>query len=180
VLLTRSPLGLPQCCHRLVPVRLACVKHAASVHPEPGSNSPTRTGPAEAGSIRCRAHPSAAESCSGRGADLDVCIRVAGMGCRPELTSSSTWSNESTRRTARTGVLSSLPFSRSRGSGTSPRGGLGAGDSGAPEASRERREMLATPLSDHNPSVRKSSRPGGTWSCRGAGAGTSRAAVPGP
>ena len=22
------------------PVRLACVKHAASVHPEPGSNSP--------------------------------------------------------------------------------------------------------------------------------------------
>lgn len=24
-------------------VRLACVKHAASVHPEPGSNSPTKT-----------------------------------------------------------------------------------------------------------------------------------------
>jgi hypothetical protein len=26
-------------------VRLACVKHAASVHPEPGSNSPTKTWP---------------------------------------------------------------------------------------------------------------------------------------
>jgi len=25
------------------PVRLACVKHAASVRPEPGSNSPSRT-----------------------------------------------------------------------------------------------------------------------------------------
>ena len=34
-LLTRSPLiGL------LLSVRLACIKHAASVHPEPGSNSP--------------------------------------------------------------------------------------------------------------------------------------------
>ncbi len=34
-LLTRSPLGV-----LLLPVRLACIKHAASVHPEPGSNSP--------------------------------------------------------------------------------------------------------------------------------------------
>jgi hypothetical protein len=25
---------------RQLPVRLACVKHAASVHPKPGSNSP--------------------------------------------------------------------------------------------------------------------------------------------
>ncbi|WOH14934.1 hypothetical protein DCAR_0934464 [Daucus carota subsp. sativus] len=33
-LLTRPPLETP------LPVRLACVKHAASVHPEPGSNSP--------------------------------------------------------------------------------------------------------------------------------------------
>jgi len=37
VLLTRSPLSpLLLMDH----VRLACVKHAASVHPEPGSNSP--------------------------------------------------------------------------------------------------------------------------------------------
>ena len=37
VLLTRSPLS-PRLLQ--VIVRLACVKHAASVHPEPGSNSP--------------------------------------------------------------------------------------------------------------------------------------------
>src|SRR5215216_818603 len=43
VLLTRSPLGLPQCCHWLDLVRLACFKHAASVRPEPGSNSPSNT-----------------------------------------------------------------------------------------------------------------------------------------
>ena len=35
VLLTRSPLG-----SRRILVRLACIRHAASVHPEPGSNSP--------------------------------------------------------------------------------------------------------------------------------------------
>ncbi|KAJ0027220.1 hypothetical protein Pint_36379 [Pistacia integerrima] len=33
-LLTRPPL------ETLVPVRLACVKHATNIHPEPGSNSP--------------------------------------------------------------------------------------------------------------------------------------------
>ena len=43
VLLTRSPLGLPQCCHCMDLVRLACVRHAASVRPEPGSNSPSRS-----------------------------------------------------------------------------------------------------------------------------------------
>ena len=43
VFLTRSPLGLPLYCYRMDPVRLACVKHAASVRPEPGSNSPSRT-----------------------------------------------------------------------------------------------------------------------------------------
>ena len=38
-LLTRLPLGFKkQAFYR--PVRLACVKHAASVRPEPGSNSP--------------------------------------------------------------------------------------------------------------------------------------------
>ena len=44
VLLTRSPLGLPEYCYSMDPVRLACVKHAASVRPEPGSNSPSRAG----------------------------------------------------------------------------------------------------------------------------------------
>jgi hypothetical protein len=42
VLRTRSPLGLHRCCHRMDLVRLACIKHAASVRPEPGSNSPSR------------------------------------------------------------------------------------------------------------------------------------------
>jgi hypothetical protein len=45
VLLTRSPLGLHWCCHQMDLVRLACVKHAASVRPEPGSNSPSRPPP---------------------------------------------------------------------------------------------------------------------------------------
>jgi hypothetical protein len=44
VLLTRSPLTLRLYCYFLVSVRLACVRHAASVRPEPGSNSPSRTG----------------------------------------------------------------------------------------------------------------------------------------
>src|ERR1700754_2448150 len=41
VLLTRSPLVYPR---RGLTARLACVKHAASVRPEPGSNSPTKSG----------------------------------------------------------------------------------------------------------------------------------------
>src|SRR6201999_3948600 len=41
VLLTRSPLVYPR---KGLTARLACVKHAASVRPEPGSNSPTKTG----------------------------------------------------------------------------------------------------------------------------------------
>ncbi len=40
VLLTRSPLEYPR---RSLSARLACVKHAASVRPEPGSNSPMKT-----------------------------------------------------------------------------------------------------------------------------------------
>lgn len=39
VLLTRSPLVYPR---RGLTARLACVKHAASVRPEPGSNSPSK------------------------------------------------------------------------------------------------------------------------------------------
>jgi hypothetical protein len=39
VLLTRSPL---EYLRRGLSVRLACVKHAASVRPEPGSNSPNK------------------------------------------------------------------------------------------------------------------------------------------
>ncbi len=43
MLLTRAPLGNtvlpPERFSSVHPVRLACVKHAASVRPEPGSNS---------------------------------------------------------------------------------------------------------------------------------------------
>lgn len=42
MLLTRSPLEYPR---RGLSVRLACVKHAASVRPEPGSNSPQKISP---------------------------------------------------------------------------------------------------------------------------------------
>ena len=42
VLLTRSPL---EYLRRDLSVRLACVKHAASVRPEPGSNSPNKNPP---------------------------------------------------------------------------------------------------------------------------------------
>ena len=41
-LLTRSPLSRPEQAPA-DPVRLACVKHAASVHPEPESNPPQKT-----------------------------------------------------------------------------------------------------------------------------------------
>src|SRR5690606_30752060 len=43
-LLTRSPLGCPLPPRRAstnLPARLACIRHAASVRPEPGSNSPS-------------------------------------------------------------------------------------------------------------------------------------------
>ncbi len=41
MLLTRSPLRLLQKqASSIISVRLACIRHAASVHPEPGSNSP--------------------------------------------------------------------------------------------------------------------------------------------
>jgi hypothetical protein len=51
VLLTRSPLEYPR---KGLSVRLACVKHAASVRPEPGSNSPNKnpSPKKEANSIR--------------------------------------------------------------------------------------------------------------------------------
>ena len=50
VLLTRSPLDLGK--QAFLPlVRLACIRHAASVHPEPGSNSPKKWIPTEVGSI---------------------------------------------------------------------------------------------------------------------------------
>src|SRR4030095_10717359 len=51
VLLTRSPLVYPR---RGLTARLACVRHAASVRPEPGSNSPLK--------FMCKPHRSAANN----------------------------------------------------------------------------------------------------------------------
>ena len=55
MLLTRSPLGTTRCCHQMALARLACVRHAASVHPEPGSNSPSEivnsSGPGGSGGV---------------------------------------------------------------------------------------------------------------------------------
>src|ERR1700730_11993877 len=42
VLLTRSPLGTHLPCGKRALARLACVRRAASVNPEPGSNSPSK------------------------------------------------------------------------------------------------------------------------------------------
>src|SRR4051812_8473979 len=61
VLLTRSPLVYSR---RSLTARLACVKHAASVRPEPGSNSPLKSvdGAREAGVHRHLEYPGKSRS----------------------------------------------------------------------------------------------------------------------
>jgi hypothetical protein len=94
VLLTRLPLTLHLYCYKVVSVRLACVRHAASVSPEPGSNSPLnltttephvwpaiKVGPTEAqcqiinepseGSIACDRRLSTAYNIGGAKAESD-------------------------------------------------------------------------------------------------------------
>ena len=63
VLRTRSPLGLHRYCYRLDPVRLACIKHAASVRPEPGSNSPSKPSAALAATISVELNRPATRGC---------------------------------------------------------------------------------------------------------------------
>ena len=118
-------------------VRLACIKHAASVHPEPGSNSPTKTCPTlvTRQSERSSQKRGVSESCTSSGICPPYSVRLykptSSRGrCRPVIRVAAGWeadseidrqsleSPEGGRRTARTGVLSSLPFSRSRSSGT--------------------------------------------------------------
>ena len=54
-------------------VRLACVKHAASVHPEPGSNSPTKTWPTVGSATSSqRVHRPSREGSCGRCAFADL------------------------------------------------------------------------------------------------------------
>ena len=52
-LLTRLPLGFFKQAYKIL-VRLACVKHAASVRPEPGSNSPINVSENRIGSLLFR------------------------------------------------------------------------------------------------------------------------------
>jgi hypothetical protein len=124
VLRTRSPLGLLWSCDQMDPVRLACVKHAASVRPEPGSNSPSRTGPGKPGTIMFRAHsPRALCRDSIPGLHPAAGWEARRIRVATDLAAGSRIDKQCTiptrgsgRRTARTGVLSSLPFSRSRSS----------------------------------------------------------------
>ena len=51
MLLTRSPLVYPR---KGLTVRLACVKHTASVRPEPGSNSPSKKSNTPTPTQQCR------------------------------------------------------------------------------------------------------------------------------
>ena len=79
VLLTRSPLALHRCCHRMVPARLACIKHAASVRPEPGSNSPSkscRPGSPGGRSVKSRPSPVPKWHRTGRLAETFVVVRL--------------------------------------------------------------------------------------------------------
>jgi hypothetical protein len=63
VLLTRSPLEHPR---KGLSVRLACVKHAASVRPEPGSNSPNKNPSNKRGESTIRENPIKATSQTGK------------------------------------------------------------------------------------------------------------------
>src|SRR3954465_7099486 len=60
VLLTRSPLVYPR---RGLTARLACVKHAASVRPEPGSNSPLKSSERPEGLHRYMEYPGKSGPC---------------------------------------------------------------------------------------------------------------------
>jgi hypothetical protein len=144
-------------------VRLACVKHAASVHPEPGSNSPTKACPsraaAEAVDLLEDEVSASAPPRSGIPPRRSVwlCGRPLPMGGSTGIRVAAGRVADSRidrqlfappgggARTARTGVLSSLPFSRSRSSGTRSELGL-----------RGRLGVGAGPFRRGGPSVRRS------------------------
>ena len=85
--LTRSPLGLPVHCCTMDLVRLACVKHAASVRPEPGSNSPSRTRRLLGIVLESLRRPGGISP--NRRSDLIVVVGI-GWESDPELTSNTT------------------------------------------------------------------------------------------
>jgi hypothetical protein len=190
-------------------VRLACIKHAASVHPEPGSNSPTKTCLAlvTRRSERSNQKRGVSESCTSSGICPPYSVRLykptSSRGrCRPVIRVAAGWEADSEidrqslespvggRRTARTGVLSSLPFSRSRSSGTHRGRAIGAEDNLCSSCVAG---VGAGPFRRANPSVRRSTKIAGregraTWlrkilprgdatSCPSAAGGTARGAV---
>ena len=108
-------------------VRLACVKHAASVRPEPGSNSPTkacrrlRRLPRTTNDWWSSAGPVGITRWPAILTLITLCHRMVGPATEIDKQSHLRDGHKDhlPRRTARTGVLSSLPFSRSRSSSTS-------------------------------------------------------------
>ena len=130
-------------------VRLACVKRAASVHPEPGSNSPTKLCPIRSRTevlVRTRAIVRRAQHVvpkkrAGKGSRVRCVLAVWPIVLTPspkrvdrddrpvsvfgatrdgdtEIDWADTSSLESEFSSARTGILSSLLFSRSHRLGT--------------------------------------------------------------
>ena len=126
-------------------VRLACVKRAASVHPEPGSNSPTKICPTQpttkvidqAKALSQKSATYRSEETSREGSRVRCVLAVLAHRIEinaksesivttgrypclvppgtvtPKLTGQIQQPPESDRSSARTGILSSLLFSRS-------------------------------------------------------------------
>ena len=92
------------------PVRLACVKHAASVRPEPGSNSPSRTSFTSEGGVLESPWSSGGITPKPQFLTLFLFLFWDGLESIPELTDNV---DGLSRLAARTGVQSSLLFSRS-------------------------------------------------------------------
>ena len=108
-------------------VRLACVKHAASVRPEPGSNSPSRSTP-DRGPVEISVEPASPWRGTPTGTDTECCcpfqcIELTAHRVRPEGRGNGE---------PALAFPSSLPFSRcaapaGAGRWHSPRWGVGAG-----------------------------------------------------
>ncbi len=186
MLRTRSPLGFRFPEGRLNLVRLACVKHAASVRPEPGSNSPTKA------CRRSRRLPRATNDCcraqdrfgiSPQSCDLDMitfCCHRKGIPAT-ELTSSS-----SQRLAPPPTELPALAFCllfRFQGAEALR---TSATDFSGPtwcllfrrrEPSEERSETLLASVATPQPVIRKKPPQGGATCVRAAAAGSARAAT---
>ena len=114
VLLTRSPLGLHQCCHRMDLVRLACVRHAASVRPEPGSNSPSRPSRSRPKALGARSESRLGTDCSPhRPAQHGLLLSVTVPGSVLNLTFDPRHARNAPRDRPHWLLALTVPFSRS-------------------------------------------------------------------